>query len=269
MIEFAGVTYTYAGADAPAVSDVSFRLAPGEIVVLAGANGSGKSTVARLCNGLLVPEAGSVMVDGTKTTESPVMAIRSRVGLVSQNPDNQIVGTVVEEDVAFGPENLGVPSAELRIRVDGALAAVGLTGSERKEPHLLSEGQKQRLAIAGALAMGTDYIVFDEPTAMLDPPGRVEVLAVMERLRSAGHGILHITHHLDDAARADRVIALNAGVVAFIGTPTEFFERGDLLAELGLDLPPLAAVASRLRAAGCLVPAAVADPVELVEALWP
>ncbi|MDZ4655773.1 MAG: energy-coupling factor transporter ATPase [Coriobacteriia bacterium] len=270
MLEFEGVSYTYQGADGPALAGVSLQLSPGEIVVLVGANGSGKSTLARLCNGLIVPDRGAVTVDGIATTDSErVFDIRSRVGLVLQNPDNQIVGTVVEEDVAFGPENLGVFPAELRMRVDAALAAVGLTGMERREPHLLSEGQKMRLAIAGALAMEPDYLVFDEPTAMLDPRGRADVLAVMQRLRSEGRGILHITHDLDDAARADRVLALDAGSLAFEGSPEELFGHVELLDDLGLELPPLAAAAAYLRAAGHAVPAAVADALELVEALWP
>ncbi|MDO9557435.1 MAG: energy-coupling factor transporter ATPase [Coriobacteriia bacterium] len=270
MIEFQNVSYTYSGADVPALVDISLRLAPGEIVVLVGANGSGKSTLARLCNGLLVPSEGTVTVNGMSTIDPErVFDVRSRVGLVLQNPDNQIVGTVVEEDVAFGPENLGVATADLRIRVDDALAVVSLTGMERREPHLLSEGQKQRLAIAGALAMGPDYIVFDESTAMLDPPGRADVLAVMQRLRSAGHGILHITHHLDDAAHADRIVALDAGSIAFDGQVEEFFEQNERLSDLGLELPPLAAAAAYLRNAGLVVPAAVADARGLVEALWP
>ncbi|MBN2404967.1 MAG: energy-coupling factor transporter ATPase [Coriobacteriia bacterium] len=270
MIDFQRVRYSYPGADSQAIAGVSLCLSPGEIVVLVGANGSGKSTLARMCNGLLIPDEGSVTVDGMDTSDGKVaFDIRARVGLVLQNPDNQIVGTVVEEDVAFGPENLGVPCAELRVRVDEALAAVGLSGLERREPHLLSEGQKQRLAIAGALAMQPRYMVFDESTAMLDPQGRRDVLAVMRKLRVAGHGILHVTHHLDDAADADRVIALASGAIAFDGTPEELFSDEGLLVSIGLELPPLASVATALRRSGLDVPVAVANAQSLVEALWP
>lgn len=270
MIEFHDVSFTYPGAEEPALMGVSLRLAPGETVVLAGANGSGKSTLAMLCNGLLIPTAGSVTVDGIDTADSgSAFEVRSAVGLVLQNPDNQIVGTVVEEDVAFGPENLGVDPGELRTRVDGALSAVGLSGLARREPHLLSEGQKQRLAIAGALAMGCRHIVFDEPTAMLDPCGRSDVLALMDDLRERGHAVLHITHHLDDVARADRVVALSEGQVSFVGTPGELMSDASLLATLGLELPPLAAVAAELRTRGYHVPTAPRDASALVEALWP
>jgi len=270
MIEFNAVTYAYPGAATPAVTDISLRLSPGEIVALVGANGSGKSTLAKLANGLLVPGEGMVTVDGVDTRDAErVFDVRSRVGFVQQNPDNQIVGTVVEEDVAFGPENLGVPSAELRLRVDTALAAVGLTGMERREPHLLSEGQKQRLAIAGALAMQPSYLVFDEPTAMLDPRGRTDVLGVMCELRARGHGILHITHHLDDAAHADRVITLHSGGVVFDGAAEELFEDTARLESYGLELPPLAAIAAHLRTSGHQIPVAVTDASQLVEALWP
>ena len=269
MIEFQNVSYTYPGADGPALVDVSLRLGPGEIVVLVGANGSGKSTLARLCNGLFVPDSGSVVVDGMSTEDGGrVFDIRSRVGLVQQNPDNQIVGTVVEEDVAFGPENLGVAPDELRIRVDESLAAVGMTGMERREPHLLSEGQKQRLAVAGALAMRPDYVVFDEPTAMLDPHGRSDVLGVMQRLRTSGHGILHITHHLDDVASSDRVVALADGSVRFDGSSVDLFEDPVLLESLGLELPPLSKAARRLRDLGFSMPVSVSDASDLVEALW-
>jgi energy-coupling factor transport system ATP-binding protein len=270
MIEFKGVSYTYPGADAPALVDVSLTLARDEIVALVGANGSGKSTLARLCNGLLLPCDGEVIVAGISTGDPErVVDVRSSVGLVSQNPDNQIVGTVVEEDVAFGPENLGIAPDELRVRVDAALVAVGLSGMERREPHLLSEGQKQRLAVAGALAMGSEHLILDEPTSMLDPQGRADVLAVMRQLRAEGHGILHITHHLDDVAHADRVIALDAGVLAFEGSPEQLFADEDLLARLGLELPPLAAVAAYLRGAGFSLPVAISDARELVESLWP
>lgn len=268
MIVFDTVTYTYPGSSAPAVADLSFSLAPGEWLAVVGANGSGKSTLARLVNGLLVPVSGRVEVDGMDTAdEAHVWDVRRKVGLVIQNPDNQIVGTFVEEDVAFGPENLGVPRPELRERVDLALAAVGLTGLERREPHLLSEGQKQRLAIAGALAMKPSYLVFDEATAMLDVEGRTSVLGVIERLHATGTGVLQITHDLGESLRANRVLALRAGRVAYLGSPAGLLADADLLDDLGLAAPALAVMAAELGVTGADggLPA-TAD--ELVEALW-
>lgn len=268
MIVFDKVTYTYPGASSPAVADLTFSLAPGEWLVVVGANGSGKSTLARLVNGLLVPASGRVTVDGIDTAdESHVWDVRRKVGLVLQNPDNQIVGTFAEEDVAFGPENLGVPRPELRQRVDAALAAVGLTGLERREPHLLSEGQKQRLAIAGALAMQPSYLVFDEATAMLDAEGRTSVLGIIERLHAAGTGVLHVTHDLGESLRAERVLALRAGRVAYLGSPVGLLADAELLDGLGLAVPALAVMAAELGVTGAdgSLPA-TAD--ELVESLW-
>ncbi|MCE5203545.1 MAG: energy-coupling factor transporter ATPase [Coriobacteriales bacterium] len=268
MIVFRDVSFTYPGAQRPALRRISLRFEAGQRVAIVGANGSGKSTLARLANGLLVPCEGSVLVDGMDTAdESRTFDIRSRVGLVLQNPDNQIVGTVVEEDVAFGPENLGVPRDELRARVDAAIAAVGLTGMERKEPHLLSEGQKQRLAIAGALAMDPAYLVLDEPTAMLDAAGRHAILEVLERLVTDGHGIVHITHDMAETIPADRVIALDDGKVAFDGPVAELLSNTHLLLRLGLEQPPMVVMAAVVRANGLEVPLAPA-PEELVEALW-
>lgn len=268
MIVFTDVRFEYPGAHAPALDGVSLAIAPGEHVAVVGANGSGKSTLARLANGLLTPSDGTVLVDDIDTAdEGLVFDVRRRVGLVLQNPDNQIVGTVVEEDVAFGPENLGVPRAELRERVDAAIAAVGLTGLERREPHLLSEGQKQRLAIAGALAMRPAYLVLDEPTAMLDPEGRAAVLDVLDRLAAEGHGICHITHDMSEATRADRVIALEGGALAFAGTPDSLLADTGLMERLDLEPPPLSVAAAVLRTQGFDVPPAP-TAVELVEALW-
>lgn len=268
MIVFDQVSLTYPGVDRPALAGVSITLAPGERVAVVGANGSGKSTLARLANGLLLPSAGSVTVDGIGTgDESAAFRVRSRVGLVLQNPDNQIVGAVVEEDVAFGPENLGVAREEIRERVDAAIAAVGLDGLERREPHLLSEGQKQRLAIAGALAMAPAYLVLDEPTAMLDPAGREAVLGVLGSLRLSGRGILHITHDASEAALADRVIALERGEVVFSGDPGSLLADTLLLDRLGLEVPPVAVMASVVRDAGIGV-GPLPSPRDLVEAVW-
>jgi len=271
MIHVRDVTFTYPGsAGSPAVSHVSLSVAPGEMVVMLGRNGSGKSTLARLLNGLLVPDSGSVTVDGLDTaSDSDIWEIRRHIGLVFQNPDNQIVGTFVEEDVAFGPENLGIPRPELRRRVTKALDAVGLSGFERREPHLLSGGQKQRLAIAGALALEPAYLVFDEPTAMLDPYGREEVLGVLAKLRTGGTGIVHVTHHVADAADADRVLVLEGGGAAFDGGPDALFGDAGQVAELGLDLPPAGRLAHNLRAAGVPVPAVAMDADSVVNSLWP
>jgi len=272
MLEFSGVSYRYPGseAQAPALTSVDVALSRGEVVVLLGSNGSGKSTLVRLCNGLLLPDSGTVTVDGMSTRDgAAVWDLRSRVGVVFQDPDNQIVGTVVEEDVAFGPENLGVPREELRSRVDDALAAVGLTGLERREPHFLSGGQKQRLAIAGALAMRPAYLVLDEPTSMLDPRGRADVLAVIARLRDTGTGVLHVTHHLSDALAADRVVVLHHGLVVFAGESSELLSGGTDLTALGLHVPASWRFADELRRAGLDVPALAHDAASIGAALWP
>jgi energy-coupling factor transport system ATP-binding protein len=269
VIELIDVGFTYGGAETPALAAVSLTVRPGETVALLGPNGSGKSTLARLANALMLPDTGQVLVDGMDTRDpSFVWTIRSRVGYVQQNPDNQIVGGVVEEDVAFGPENLGVDPPEIRRRVDAALAAVGLTGLERREPHLLSEGQKQRLAIAGALALEPAYLVLDEPTAMLDAEGRADVLRVLDALRERGVGMLHITHSLADVANADRLVVLNDGRVVFEGAPQDLLADPGLARSFGLEVPPIAVVAAELRSAGVPVHAGALDAEALVEALW-
>lgn len=269
MIELRDVRVAYPGAERPALDGVSIQVSPGETLAVLGPNGSGKSTLVRLMNALLLPSAGTVRVDGMDTTdEATVWSIRSRVGFVQQNPDNQIVGTVAEEDVAFGPENLGVPQAELRARVDDALATVGLTGLERREPHLLSEGQKQRLAIAGALALDPAYLVLDEPTAMLDGIGRSGVLEALSALRDRGVGIVHVTHHLEDVLRADRAVVLDRGIVVFEGRPLELADDLDRARELGVDVPSVIALARALRDAGAPVPPEALTAEDVVEALW-
>ena len=270
MIEFQDVGVVYAGSDSSALTGVSLSVAPGQWVALLGANGSGKSTLARLANALILPTTGAVHVDGMDTRdESVVWDVRSRVGLVQQSPENQIVGTIAEEDVAFGPENLGIPTAELRTRVDAALSAVGLDGFQRREPHLLSEGQKQRLAIAGALAMRPAYLVLDEPTAMLDGTGRADVLAIVRSLRASGVGILHITHHLADIASADRAAVLDSGAIVFEGTPADLFADPGRVRRLGIGLPPMTTLVSVLRERGHAVPATTVEAESLVESLWP
>jgi energy-coupling factor transport system ATP-binding protein len=270
VIVFEDVTLRYGTDAAPALDRVSLTVAQGELVAVVGANGSGKSTLARLCDGLLTPSAGRVTVDGLDTAdESHIWEVRSLVGMVLQDPDDQIVGTVVEEDCAFGPENLGLPPAEIVSRVREALDTVGLTGLERREPHLLSEGQKQRLAIAGALAMRPRYLVFDEPTAMLDPAGRRASVAALERLaRADGHGVVIVSHDITDIVRADRVIALAAGRVAFSGTPTELLSDSATVRSCGLALGGAWELAERLRAAGYAVPVTAVDAESVVDALW-
>ena len=222
-----------------ALDNVTLSIEKGSFVVVLGHNGSGKSTLAKHMNAVLLPSGGAVYVEGMDTKkEELLLEIRRRVGMVFQNPDNQIVANVVEEDVAFAPENLGVPTAEIRRRVDDALAAVGMTEFTRHAPHLLSGGQKQRVAIAGVIAMEPECIVLDEATAMLDPSGRREVLDTVHRLnRKRGITVVHITHHMSEAEDADRVIVMNDGVVAMDGAPREIFSRVEELQALGLAAP--------------------------------
>ena len=231
-----------------ALDNVTLSIEKGSFVVVLGHNGSGKSTLAKHMNAVLLPSGGAVYVEGMDTKkEELLLEIRRRVGMVFQNPDNQIVANVVEEDVAFAPENLGVPTAEIRRRVDDALAAVGMTEFTRHAPHLLSGGQKQRVAIAGVIALEPECIVLDEATAMLDPSGRREVLATVHRLnRERGITVVHITHHMSEAEDADRVIVMNDGVVAMDGAPREIFSRVEELQALGLAAPDTVELLRRL-----------------------
>jgi energy-coupling factor transport system ATP-binding protein len=270
MITMRSVGYEYGSARGPvrALDGVSFDVRPGEFVALVGANGSGKSTLARLCDGLLVPTSGVVEVDGLDTRDSEcTWDVRRRVGLVLQDPDDQIVGTSVQEDTAFGPENLGVPPAQIRERVDECLATVGLTGIDKREPHLLSEGQKQRLAVAGALAMRPRYLVMDEATSMLDPAGRADVLELLRRLARDGTGIVHVTHRLDELADADRVAVLSQGRLVFEGAPTELLADVDLMGTCGLSVPPVWRLAHVLRDAGIHLSPHEFDPASIAEAI--
>lgn len=271
MLHYTDIHYAYGSGEPgmPALAGVSLEVCAGEHVAVLGANGSGKSTLVRLANGLLWPTTGTVRVDDIDTRDvERAHELRERVGMVFQHPDDQIVATSVEDDVAFGPENLGLARAEIRERVDQALAAVGLTGLERREPHRLSGGQKQRLAIAGALAMRPAYLVLDEPASMLDPAGRAEVLAIVERLRAQGAGILHVTHDLADVMRADRAIVLDCGRVAFEGRIAELLGEGELLAACGLELPEISRLTAALREGGAAIENTVASADELAEALW-
>ena len=252
-----------------AIRDVSVQIKRGEFVAVIGTNGSGKSTFAKHLNALLLPTEGDVLVDGISVRdEARVWDIRSRVGMVFQNPDNQIVAAVVEEDVAFGPENLGVPREQLQERVDAALAAVDMTAYRKHAPHMLSGGQKQRVAIAGVLAMQPECIVLDEPTAMLDPRGREEVMQTVQALHDKrGMTVVYITHFMEEAAQADRILVMIKGELVMDGTPREVFADVDRLKELGLDVPVASEVAHDLRAAGLPLREDIITDEELGEAL--
>ena len=253
-----------------ALEDVTLSIEKGSFVVVLGHNGSGKSTLAKHFNAVLLPSGGAVYVEGMNTQdEDLLLEIRRRVGMVFQNPDNQIVATVVEEDVAFAPENLGVPTAEIRRRVDDALAAVGMTEFARHAPHLLSGGQKQRVAIAGVIAMEPECIVLDEATAMLDPAGRREVLDTVHRLnRQRGITVVHITHHMSEAEDADRVIVMNDGVVAMDGTPRDIFSRVEELRSLGLAAPDTVELLHRLNGHGMSLPLTAITVDECARAIF-
>ena len=260
MIKTENLTFSYPGVEGEgntrALRGVDVTIERGSFIVVLGHNGSGTSMLAKTFNAVLLPGGGKVWVEGMDTAdEALLLEIRRRVGMVFQNPDNQIVANVVEEDVAFAPENLGVPSAEIRTRVDDALRAVGMEQYARHAPHLLSGGQKQRIAIAGVLAMKPECIVLDEATAMLDPIGRREVLAAVEKLnREQGITVVLITHHMNEAEHADRVIVMNDGLVVMDGTPREVFVRKDELEAIGLAVPDTVSLLFSLRAAGMDVP---------------
>ena len=276
MIEIRDLTFAYPAQEEEqqqgtvALRNVDLTIEKGSFVAVLGHNGSGKSTLAKHMNAVLLPSGGRVFVAGMDTLdEQQIIAIRRAVGMVFQNPDNQIVANVVEEDVAFGPENLGVPSADIRRRVDEALAAVGMDAFTRHAPHLLSGGQKQRIAIAGIIAMAPQCIVLDEATAMLDPAGRREVLSTIETLhREMGITVVLITHHMDEAILADRVVVMNEGRVAMDGTPTEVFTRVEELEEMGLTVPDTVQLLHRLRAAGYDVPLDALDVESCADAVF-
>ena len=261
MLQTEHLSFTYpaeegVSASTTALEDVSLSIEKGSFVVVLGHNGSGKSTLAKHMNAVLLPSGGTVYVEGMDTKdEALLLGIRRRVGMVFQNPDNQIVANVVEEDVAFAPENLGVPSEEIRQRVDDALAAVGMSEFTRHAPHLLSGGQKQRVAIAGVIAMAPECIVLDEATAMLDPSGRREVLSAIRTLnKERGITVVLITHHMDEAMDADRLIAMNDGRLVMDGTPAEVFTQVDALRAMGLAAPDTVELLYGLRQNGMDVP---------------
>lgn len=254
-----------------ALKDVTAQIKKGEFTAIIGTNGSGKSTLARHLNALLIPTQGELIVEGMRTSDAGrVWDIRQKVGMVFQNPDNQLVAAVVEEDVAFGPENLGVPPEEIRERVDLALEKVGMTSYRKQAPSMLSGGQKQRVAIAGVLAMKPDCIVLDEPTAMLDPKGRKEVMDTIHELnKKEGITIVLITHFMEEAVTADHILVIDKGVLKMEGTPREIFSQADKVTEIGLDVPVPADLARRLRKKGMAVSEKCMTDEELGEALCP
>lgn len=272
IIKFDNVSFAYELEDegiVNAVNDFSLEVPEGQFLAVLGHNGCGKSTVAKLINGILVPNKGKVTVEDMDTSdEEKTVDIRKTVGMVFQNPDNQIVATIVEDDVAFGPENLGVEPSEIRKAVDSALKAVGMYEFRKREPHRLSGGQKQRVAIAGVIAMNTKCIVMDEPTAMLDPQGRKEVMdTVMKLNREFGITVILITHYMDEAVKADRVIVMDGGRIAMDGTPKEVFRNVERMKKLGLDVPQATELAYRLRKKGFKLPEDILDENECAEAI--
>ncbi|MGI6115460.1 energy-coupling factor transporter ATPase [Luoshenia tenuis] len=253
----------------PALRGVSLAVTPGEFVAVIGHNGSGKSTMAKLMNGLYLPTEGSVTVKGMDTADDEnLWPIRQSAGMVFQNPDNQMVATIVEEDVAFGPENLGLAPQLIRQRVDEALAAVGMAEKAQSAPHMLSGGQKQRIAIAGIIAMRPEIIILDEPTAMLDPVGRAEVMDTVVKLnREQGITVVHITHFMEEAVHADRVVVMEGGRIIMQGRPREIFRQVARIKQLGLDVPKMTELSYLLRQRGVKVPDDTVTVGEMVEAL--
>ena len=274
IISVEHLAYTYPGVDetpgVPVFEDMNLKIQDGSFVAILGTNGCGKSTLAKHFNSILLPTEGKVYVCGIDTSnEERVMSVRRNVGMVFQNPDNQIVANVVEEDVAFGPENLGVASPEIRRRVDNALKQVDMYEYREHAPHLLSGGQKQRIAIAGIIAMEPKCIVLDEPTAMLDPRGRREVIDTIGRLnREKGITVVLITHHMDEAAKADRVVVLDKGRVAADGTPREVFSQVELLHSIGLAAPETVELCWELNRQGYDLPLDALEPEECAQALY-
>ncbi|MEO2506800.1 energy-coupling factor transporter ATPase [Clostridium paraputrificum] len=273
MIDIDNVTFKYTSTEEQegkvVIKGVNLKVSKGEFVVVLGHNGSGKSTIAKHINALLTPSSGTVLVDGMDTKDQlNLWDIRSKAGMVFQNPDNQLVATIVEEDVAFGPENLGVDPKEIRKRVDDSLAKVGMSEYKRHAPHLLSGGQKQRVAIAGVLAMQPDCIVFDEPTAMLDPSGRKEVINNIKELNKEYNiTIVLITHYMDEAAQADRIIVVDDGQIRMEGTPREVFSKVDVMKKIGLDVPQVTELAYELRKEGIDISTEILNIDEMVDAI--
>lgn len=268
FIEVKNVSFSY-DERGNILEDFSLNIEKGSFVAILGHNGSGKSTLAKLFNGLNTPEKGKILVDGIDTCDDDkAIEIRNKVGLVFQNPDNQIVATIVEEDVAFGPENLGLPREEIRKRVDESLELVGMTKYIHHEPHKLSGGQKQRVAIAGILAMQPDCIVFDEATAMLDPRGRKDIMTIIKRLnKEFNKTVILITHYMDEASQADRVVVINEGKKLIDGTPEKVFCEVELLKGVGLDVPQPTELIYKLKKAGVAFDDGIIHTEECVKAI--
>ena len=271
MITVKDVSFCYENSESPslALDGINLTVAKGEYLAVIGHNGSGKSTLAKHFNALLKPRTGEVLIDGISTRDQErLYHIRQKVGMVFQNPDNQIVATTVEEDVAFGPENLGLPPREIRQRVDEALELVRMTDMRHHAPHLLSGGQKQRVAIAGVIAMRPQCLVLDEPTAMLDPRGREEVLKTVSRLnREEGITVLYITHFMEEVRQADNLVVMDQGHIVLTGAPRSVFSRGSYLRSLGLEVPPVTELAQRLQERGMPIAADIMEVEELVGSL--
>ena len=249
-----------------AIDNLNLEIERGSFTAIIGKNGSGKSTLAKNLNGLLLPTEGVIYVDGFDTRDDDsIWNVRQTAGMVFQNPDNQLVSAIVEDDVAFGPENLGIEPAEIRRRVDKALADVNMGQFKKKAPHLLSGGQKQRIAIAGVVAMKPKCIIFDEPTAMLDPKGRSEIMSIIDELHAEGITVILITHFMDEAVRADRVIIMHEGRILLDGTPQEVFEQEELIRSVNMDVPLMVEMGAKLRKAGINVPKDIITEEKMVE----
>ena len=249
-----------------AIENLSLNIERGSFTAIIGKNGSGKSTLAKNLNGSLLPTEGIIYVDGYDTRDDEnIWNVRQTAGMVFQNPDNQLVSAIVEDDVAFGPENLGIAPEEIRRRVDKALEDVNMGKFKKKAPHLLSGGQKQRIAIAGVVAMKPKCIIFDEPTAMLDPKGRAEIMSIIDELHAEGITVILITHFMDEAVRADRIIIMHEGHVLLDGTPQQVFEQEELIRSVNLDVPLMVEMGAKLRKAGIDVPEEIITEEKMVE----
>ena len=273
MIECRNLVFKYTASENQeekiAINDVNLQITEGEFIAILGHNGSGKSTMAKHMNALLIPTDGKMLVNKMDTSDmNNLWNIRETAGMVFQNPDNQLVATIVEEDVAFGPENLGVPPEEIRKRVDEALERVGMSEYKKHAPHLLSGGQKQRIAIAGILAMQPKCIIFDEPTAMLDPSGRKEVLdTIIDLNRNYGITVILITHYMDEAAKADRIVVMDKGKLILDGKPRDVFSNVEKMKSIGLDVPQVTELSYELQKAGINIDTRILDVNEMVNAI--
>lgn len=271
IIKIKDLNYSYNrvdGTDIDVIKNMSLEVKKGEFVVILGKNGSGKSTLSKLINGTMNKKSGTIEIDGLLLSEENTWDIRKKVGVVFQNPDNQIVGTVVEEDIAFGPENLGINPKDIEIRVEESLNKVGMLEYKKTPPHMLSGGQKQRIAIAGVLAINPEIMIFDEPTAMLDPIGRKQIMEIIYGLnKNENKTIVHITHHMNEALKADRIIVIEDGVIKLEGTPKEVFSRYEYIKNLGLDVPEVSRLVYELNKKGHNLDTSILSIEELVNSI--